>query len=499
MFELLPFGAGAWTVIFLYIGSLLLFGWYGYRSRTENTLNDFYLAGPGFGFVVLLLTLYATQYSGNVFFAFTGMTYRIGFSWIMSTYFMLAIVVFYLVYALRLRTLSKQHGFITPVDYLAHRFRSNTLNLLAALVMIVSLSNFLLAQLMAMGRALQGMAGGNPDIAYTSGVIVLALIMVVYGTLGGLRAVAWTDVVQGIVLFIGFLLLIASLLIMFGPLSVVTNSILNSPDANKVILPDANRMREWLSYILLVGMGGALYPQAIQRIYASRSGKVLRHSLASMAILQVFATLIALIAGIYAIAHVPGLEGVQTDQVLTRIFRLLQEDSVFGYWLVVILFAAIISAMMSTADSALLTISSMITKDIYAGYFRSNASQAELTRIGKLCSWALIVFLTWLAIMLKDKASLISLIDRKFDLLVQLAPAFMLSIRWSNLRAGPVVIGLVAGLSISLALAFGPFEFVRAGKVWGFHPGLYGLAINLGIAVGGSLLLHRTENESPAL
>ena len=75
----------------------------------------------------------------------------------------------------------------------------------------------------------------------------------------------------------------------------------------------------------------------------------------------------------------------------------------------------------------------------------------------------------------------------------------MLSIRWSNLRAGPVVIGLVTGLSISLALAFGPFEFVRAGKVWGFHPGLYGLAINLGIAVGGSLLLHRTENESPAL
>ena len=339
MFELLPFGAGAWTVIFLYIGSLLLFGWYGYRSRTENTLNDFYLAGPGFGFLVLLLTLYATQYSGNVFFAFTGMTYRIGFSWIMSTYFMLAIVVFYLVYALRLRTLSKRHGFITPVDYLSHRFRSNTLNLLAALVMIVSLSNFLLAQLMAMGRALQGMAGGYPDIAYTSGVIVLALIMVVYGTLGGLRAVAWTDVVQGTVLFIGFLLLMASLLIMFGPLSVATNSILNSPDVDKVILPDANRMREWLSY---------------------------------------------------------------------------------------------------------------------------------------------------------------TLIDRKFDLLVQLAPAFMLGIRWGKLRAGPVVIGLVAGLAVSLALAFGPFEFVRAGKIWGFHPGLYGLLINLVIATGGSLLLYGSEHRGSA-
>ena len=490
MFELLPFGAGAWLVIFIYIGSLLLFGWYGYRSRTENTLNDFYLAGSGFGTLVLLLTLYATQYSGNTFFAFIGMTYRVGFTWLTSVYFMLAIIVFYLVYALRLRTLSRRHGFITPVDYLSYRFGSGTLNLLAAIVMIVSLSNFLLAQLMAMGRAMQGMAGGDSGLAYTSGVIVLALIMVVYGTLGGLRAVAWTDAVQGTVLFIGFILLISSLVVKFGPLSVATTGILDSPASAKVMRPDADSMRQWLSYILLVGMGGALYPQAIQRIYASRSGKALRHSLAGMAILQVFATLIAVIAGIYAIALIPGLEGVQADQALMRIFRLIQEDSLFGYWLVVILFAAIISAMMSTADSALLTISSMVTKDVYGGYFRGSASQAELTRVGKLCSWALIVFLVWLAIMLKDKASLISLIDRKFDILVQLAPAFMLGIRWGKLQAGPVVLGLVTGLAVSLALAFGPFGFVTGGKIWGFHPGLYGLFINLCIAVGGSLLLY---------
>ena len=490
MFELLPFGAGAWAVIFIYIGSLLLFGWYGYRSRTENTLNDFYLAGSGFGTLVLLLTLYATQYSGNTFFAFIGMTYRVGFTWITSVYFMLAIIVFYLVYALRLRTLSRRHGFITPVDYLSYRFGSGTLNLLAAIVMIVSLSNFLLAQLMAMGRAMQGMAGGDSGLAYTSGVIVLALIMVVYGTLGGLRAVAWTDAVQGTVLFIGFILLIASLVVKFGPLSVATTGILDSPASAKVMRPDADSMRQWLSYILLVGMGGALYPQAIQRIYASRSARALRHSLAGMAILQVFATLIAVIAGIYAIALIPGLEGVQADQALMRIFRLIQEDSLFGYWLVVILFAAIISAMMSTADSALLTISSMVTKDVYGGYFRGSASQAELTRVGKLCSWALIVFLVWLAIMLKDKASLISLIDRKFDILVQLAPAFILGIRWGKLKAGPVVLGLVTGLAVSLALAFGPFDFVTGGKIWGFHPGLYGLFINLCIAVGGSLLLY---------
>ena len=487
MLDLLPFGAGAWAVIIVYIGSLLLFGWYGYRSRRGNTLNDFYLAGSGFGVLVLLLTLYATQFSGNTFFGFTGMTYRIGFSWIMSVYFMLSIIAFYLVYALRLRALSGRHNFITPVDYLSHRFRSKTLNLLAALVMILALGNFLLAQLMAMGRAMQGMTGGNPDAAYSYGVVALALIMVIYGTLGGLRAVAWTDVLQGTVLFVGFLLLISALFMKFGPLSIATTAILDSPDAHKVLLPDAGRMREWLSYILIIGMGGALYPQAIQRIYAARSEKVLRQSLAVMAFLPFISTLVAVIAGIYAIAYIPGLDGVQTDEVLARIFRLLQQDSGFGYWLVVILFAAVISAMMSTADSALLTISSMITKDIYGEYFRRSASQAELTRVGKLCSWAFIVVLVWLAIALQDKASLIDLLDRKFDLLVQLVPAFMLGIRWGNLRAGPVVIGLIAGLAVSLTLAFGPFGFVSAGKIWGFHPGLYGLFINFVIAIIGSL------------
>ncbi|NIN34277.1 MAG: hypothetical protein GTO60_03895, partial [Gammaproteobacteria bacterium] len=55
--------------------------------------------------------------------------------------------------------------------------------------MIVVLSNYLLAQLMAMGRATQGFAAIRPDDAYQYGVILLTLIMVVYGTLGGMRAV----------------------------------------------------------------------------------------------------------------------------------------------------------------------------------------------------------------------------------------------------------------------------------------------------------------------
>ena len=57
---LLPFGPGAWVFIALYLCSLLLVGWWGYRARREDSMKDFYLAGGGFGFIVLVLTLYAS-------------------------------------------------------------------------------------------------------------------------------------------------------------------------------------------------------------------------------------------------------------------------------------------------------------------------------------------------------------------------------------------------------------------------------------------------------
>lgn len=493
MSNLLPFGPGAWLFFSFYLCSLLLLGWLGRRARKEDSLQDFYLGGRGFGFFILLLTLYATQYSGNTVFGVAGATYRLGFAWIISVHYMMAIIVFYQTFAFKLQRLAHARGYITPVDYLRDRFDSRTLATLASIVMIVALGNYLLAQLMTMGRALQGLAGPAGDAAYNYGVLLLALIMVIYGTLGGIRAIAWTDVIQGAVLFVGFLVLLFLMINQFGPLSAATDVIAQSSNAVKLERPDASMLREWLSYVLLVGMGGALYPQAIQRIYSAKSVRTLKRSFAVMAFMPFISVLIAVIVGIYALAYVPGLEGAATDQALARVLRIIQEQSLFGYALVVLIFSAVLAALMSTADSAMLSISSMFTKDIYAVYIRPDAPESELTRLGKRCSWIIIAALSLLAIVLKEQTSLIGLLDRKFDLLVQLAPAFMLGINWMGLRPRPVLVGLVLGLVISLTLAFGPFSFVVAGKVWGFHPGLYGLVVNLVCAVGGSVWLNKSK------
>ena len=100
----------------------------------------------------------------------------------------------------------------------------------------------------------------------------------------------------------------------------------------------------------------------------------------------------------------------------------------------VLLIYAVLAAMMSTADSALLSISSMVSKDIYGAIVRPDATEGQLTRVGKLCSWILLALLVGLAIALREQATLIQIIDRKFDLLVQMVPAFMLGMRCKGLR-----------------------------------------------------------------
>lgn len=481
--ELLPFGPGALLFIACYLGCLILVGYVGYRRRRENSLADFYLAGRGLGFLVLFMTLFATQYSGNTMIGFSGKAYRIGYHWMMSVHFMTAIIVFYLIFAPRLRRLAAERGFVTPADYLADRFRSPALSLTATVIMMYAAANFLLSQLMAMGRAVEGFVPAAGPDSFVYGVAALALIIVVYETLGGLRAVAWTDLIQGFLLFVGFGCLLALVFRQFGWPAEATQQILSGArgiDPAGALPPDGTRSREWLSYVLMVGIGAALYPQAIQRIFAAKSGRDLRISLQIMAFLPLVVTFTALLLGVMALAQFPGLEGSDADRVLPMILARVQQSSAFGYWLVVLLFAAILTAIMSTADSCLLSLSSMFAGDVYAR-LRPRADQARLTGAGKVFSWLLMGLLVLLAIRLRD-TTLIRLLDRKFDLLVQLAPAFFLGLHWRRLRAGPVLAGILAGAALALAFVFAGYPLVG-----GFHPGLLGLALNLAVAVGFSL------------
>ena len=83
-----------------------------------------------------------------------------------------------------------------------------------------------------------------------------------------------------------------------------------------------------------------------------------------MAFMPIPTMLVAVTAGIFALAYFPGLEGPQSDKAFGLVLKELSDGSGVGYVMVIITLAAVLAAMMSTSDSALLSISSILTKDI---------------------------------------------------------------------------------------------------------------------------------------
>lgn len=483
--QALPLETGSLIFVAAYLLSLLIIGWFASRQRQDKSLGDYYLGGRGMGLWVLMLTLFATQYSGNALFGFTGQAYRTGFTWLAILHSMIAVVAGYLLFAPQLQRLSRQHHFITPNDYIEHRFPSRALSALVALCLVVVLINYVLAQLKVMGLMVEGLSGGQVDAFW--GVVVLAIIMMVYSTIGGMRSVAWTDAIQGAMMLMGFILIAIIIQNDMGGWSPAFEQ-LREIAPEKLAPPDGRGAVTWLSTVILIGIGASVYPQAIQRIYAARSARTLQQSLAGMAVLPLFAVVVVLALGFVAIARFPGLEGAAADQVMALIMRDVLSTGWFGHVVVTLLLGAILAALMSTADSALLALSSIFAKDLYGKYLRPSASDAACAKAGQWCAWLILAGLVWLST--QENLTLYRLFVLKFEILLQIAPAFYLGVNFPSLRSTPLMLGLVTGLCV----AVGGWSF--GWMPLGLHPGTLGLLCN-GLMIITAHYVYSSKTPSP--
>jgi SSS family solute:Na+ symporter len=462
-------GLGALAFLGLYLLFMLGVGVLARKARENDSLADFYLAGGKLGSFVLFLTLYATQYSGNTLIGYPGEAYRMGFAWIMSVGFMMAILVAYLLFAPRLHRLAKRFAYVTPGDFLDHRFGSPSLSLTANLLFVFAVANYLLAQLMAMGHVVAGLSGGA--VPYWMGVMLLTLIIAVYETLGGMRAVAWTDCVQGLMLLFGLLGILAAVAPSPDHLRSTTEWIL-AHQPEKAAAPSAEVCITWASTLLLVGFSGAVYPHAIQRIYAARNVAVLKRSLSLMVFMPLITISAVVLVGIFGIAHFAGLGKLEADQLMPMLMREWAGRSPWMYAMALLVFTGSIAAIMSTADSVLLSLSSILAKDFFGKSLLKNAPEAVLTRTGKWLSWGILAVLVSVALV--PRITLWGLTELKMEILVQVTPAFVLGVTWRRLTGPAALAGMLAGTGLAAGLTL-----AGQGKLWGIHAGLVGFGLNL--------------------
>lgn len=470
-------------IIFIgfYVASLLVVGWLGMRAKKENTLSDFYLGGRNLGFMVLLFTMFATQYSGNTLMGYPGKAYRAGFQMLFIVGAMVTVTAVLFIYAPRLRRLSEKRGYVTPGDFVQDRFGNRPLTVIATVLGIVALINYLITNLKVLGLVVVSVTGGV--IGFEASVIVLAVVMIVYEAMGGLRSVAWTDVTQGAILFIGVIVLFVAGMIHYGGIAFMSES-LQTHRPEIWARPAFGDLRIWLGTLLLLGLGNALYPHAIQRIYASRSEKALQSGLRVMVFMPIFTSGLMVMIGLLAAARFPGLDQAGSDKVILYLLQDLAGSMTAMRVVAVIFIAAIIAATMSTIDSALLSMSSLVTQDLYRP-LRPRVSQKHLTLFGKIATVVLMALAVVLTIILKDK-TIFRIIVFKHELLVQLAPVLMLGVHWRRLSAIPVLVGMVAGTVCAVAITLGAIGSVQP---LGIQAGIWGLLLNLTLLIGLQLFM----------
>ena len=462
---------GAAYGVGLYLLVLIALGYATRRPGGQSGLGDFYLAGRDLGVFVLVLTLYATQYSGNTLLGYPGEAFQIGYAWVMSVGFMMAIVVVYLTFAPRLQRIARRRAFVTPGDWIAFRFGSPRLTLAANALLVVAIANYLLAQLVAMGHVTEGLSGGA--VPYWAGVVLLTLVIGIYETIGGMRAVAWTDCVQGIMLLAGLTGLLLAVVPSPTDLGAVTAAIAaEAPE--KVAVPPWSVTRNWLSTILLIGFSAAVYPHAIQRIYAARNAATLKRALSVMVFLPLVTTGVMFLVGVLAIAELPA--GGDPDQVMPLLLTAWSGRSLALYFLSVVVITAVVAAIMSTADSVLLSLSSILAKDLLGQTLLRGASEAQLTRVGKRLSWLVVAVLVVLA--LAPRTTLWGLTEIRMEILAQVAPLFVLGIAWRRLTTAAAITGLAVGCATYAGLLLAGYP-----EVWNIHAGVIALGVNVGCCV----------------
>ena len=452
--------------IVLYLFSLIAIGFYGKSKRDKNSLNDFYL-GRGFGFFLLFLTFYATQYSGNTIIGFTGKAYREGWFGLNLVALMVAVIGGLLLYAPKLYQRSQNRNYVTLSDYIDDRYAHKWLHYLIIAVCVFVLGNYVLSNLKAVGYIVNTLSNGH--ISNALGIFSLAAIILIYESLGGIRSVVLTDALQGILLLITIQIIFFMVLYYYVLSPEVSNFSLSAISATT--LPDGNAQIKWISTIMLVFFSVALYPQAVQRVLMAKSENALKKSLKFMAIAPLFTTLPLVFIAIIASAVLPNLDQQSSENVL---LLMLIEINHFPWmhWVIVLFFSAALAAIMSTIDSSNLALNAIIIKNVYLK-INPKAQNTHIMRMVKIISLSMLMLLSYLAVSIDS--SIWTILKIKLEVLAQLFPAFTLGLWLPKLRAQSVFYGLIVGLTLIFYLLL----FADIAKPLNIHAGLWGLFANV--------------------
>lgn len=462
----------AQAVFVIYLIGVLLIGVYAARF-TEHTPADFYLANRTVGTFILGMTLVATVLSSFTVFGIGGTSLQTGIG--VFTFLSLAAVFYTFFFAsvgVALYFVGRRQQIVTPSEYVRERFDSTPLSVLYLVVTGIFMIALVAGQIIGGGVALDILG-----VPYHYAIVLMAVFMLVFIHIAGYRGVIWSDTVQSIVLFGALGGVVAYVMLIRDGDAVAAEAMAVSDGLFSLAGP----LSTWtplavITAALAFAFGVPAYPHSIQRYFSAADPRTMRHSGFVFAIVAIPVYLFGALLGAWALGVLPAPE--QPDYVIPMMIETLMHPIVFG-----IVMAGAIAAIMSTADSVALTMSSMISRDVWLPYIEPDASPAREVRVTQAMLAGIILLsllLAWI-----QPATIFALIEfAVVGFATTSAPVF-LGVYWKRSTSLAAFASLLLGPGITVLFFL---DIIPSTYTFGMHYGFIGVIVAYVIFIGVSLL-----------
>ena len=446
------------TVLFAAVAVL---GFVASRWKAGSTLDhldEWGLGGRKFGSWITWFLLGGDLYTAYTFVAVPALMFGAGAAGFFALPYTIIVYPIVLLPALRMWSVSRVRGYVTPADFVRGRFGSPTLALLIAITGIVATMPYIALQLVGMEAVLRTMGINGGGIVGHLPLLIAFIVLAVYTYQSGLRAPALIAFVKDILIYLVILVAVIYLPSKLGGWSHIFDSAAakfdKTPSKADGLLLNSNNQLQYATLALGSALALFLYPHSLTSVLASRGRGVIKRNMVALPAYSLVLGLLALLGYVAITAGVKPLTNAATGKADGNTIVPLLFDNEFSSWFAGIAFAAIGIGALVPAAIMSIAAANLWTRNIYKEYIRKNATPKEEAKQAKLAS--LVVKLGAVAVII--------LIDPQFSidlqliggvLILQTLPAVALALytRWFH-RWG-LIAGWIVGIGWGLIMLYG--------------------------------------------
>jgi SSS family solute:Na+ symporter len=486
-------------------------------GHTLDHLDEWGLGGRKFGSWVTWFLVGGDLYTAYTFVAVPALMFGAGATGFFALPYTVILYPIVFLPLLRIWSVSRVRGYVTPADYVRGRYGSHLLALLVAITGIVATMPYIALQLVGLEAVLRSMGFNGAGLLGHLPLFIAFVILAAYTYQSGLRAPALIAFVKDILIYVVILVAVFWLPSRFGGWSAIFDSaeakFNATPAKGDGLLLGPNNQLQYATLALGSALALFLYPHSLTGVLASKGRNVIKRNMVALPAYSLLLGLLGLLGYVAISAGTKPLVNQATGRTDSNTIIPELFGAQFPSWFAGIAFAAIGIGALVPAAIMSIAAANLWTRNIYKEYFRKNATPAQEAKQAKLAS-LVVKFGAVLFIVVIDPQFSIDLQLIGGVIILQTLPAVAISLytRWFHVRA--LILGWLAGMTAGLLLLYmipsadgsrkhfgGSALTLEKLNLFGWHPfdgsqlqiyvGFVALVVNLVVAVVFTVVLRR--------